>query len=69
MSLIPAFHSVLHFAHTDTPVEWVHIPGFGCGAFAGARGAEVQANWDTLWEQFVPQWEAAGAPTAALRDP
>ena len=38
----------------------MHVPGFGCGAFAGIRGDEVTAIWNSLFAEFVPLWAAEG---------
>lgn len=51
---------VLHFRGTDAPITWMHVPGFGCGAFAGPWGSQVQAIWNELWSEFEPQIVDAG---------
>ena len=51
---------VEHFAGSARPVTWMHVPEFGCGAFAGDRGYEVKAIWNDCWAEFVPKWEALG---------
>jgi len=43
-----------------TPIKWMHVPGFGCGAFAGDRGHEVNANFEQLYAEFEPKWRALG---------
>ena len=42
------------------PVRWMHVPGFGCGAFAGSRTDEVNDNFDKLFTEFEPKWAALG---------
>ena len=43
-----------------TPIRWMHVPGFGCGAFAGDRADEVNDNFDALFAEFEPLWAALG---------
>lgn len=51
---------IMHFKETDKPITWMHVPEFGCGAFAGNRGYEVRAIFDECWAEFEMQWASDG---------
>ena len=51
---------VEHFKHSDAPITWMHVPQFGCGAFAGNRRHEVLTIWKELYDEFEPIWRTEG---------
>jgi len=49
---------VRYFKGSDQPITWMHLPEFGCGAFAGERAHEVKDIWQACWDEFVPLFKA-----------